>query len=98
MSNVEYGLVMHELERGDLVVVDARCLNTVVQYAARNGLPEISIELFKSGALRNRVGSHWRSHGLLRLRPAIFTVPQAVSRQADCLASTGTGKTGVDDQ
>ena len=57
-----------------------------VRIPAENLLPqsrrlEVSAELPEPGALWHRLGRHRRGHGLLRLRAAIFAVPQAVPRQ-----------------
>jgi glutaryl-CoA dehydrogenase len=59
--------------------------------------PEVSADVPESGPLRNRVGCRRRGHGLLRLRVAVFAIPQAVSRPAHRLTTTGSGKTRVDD-
>ena len=44
------------------------------------------------------LGRHRGGDGVLRLRAAIRSVPQAVPRSAHCVASTGAGEAGVDDQ
>ena len=69
-----------------------------VESAAEIWRAEVSFDVPESGPLRNRVGSGGRGHGLLRLRAAIFAIAQAIPRSAHRLASTGAGKTGLDDQ
>src|SRR5581483_11672230 len=50
------------------------------------------------GALRHRLGRHRRRHGVLRHRPAVLAISQAVSRSAYRVAPARAGKAGVDDQ
>ena len=71
-------------------------------------IPESNL-LPKTGGLKSplmclsqaRYGIAWgrsgRGHGLLRLRPAVFTVPQTVPRSAHRFAPAGAGKTRLDD-
>ncbi len=54
-------------------------------------------QLPQPGALRHRLGSHRRSHGLLRLLAAIRSIPQAVPRHAYRRTSAGTTETSLDD-
>src|SRR5207302_8224910 len=75
----------------------ARRPHISVESSTEKWRPEISADVPESGPVRNRLGSRGRSHGLLRLRTAIFTLPQAVPRRADCVAATGAGKAGMDD-
>src|SRR5208282_5286168 len=83
---------------GDLRLVIARCAHPRIEPAARNRRIEISADVFEPGALRHRLGSSRRGDGMLRLRAAIFVVAKAISRSAHSLASTGAGKTCLDDQ
>ena len=66
--------------------------------AARIERSGLSAELPQPGALRHWLGSHRRSHGLLRLLAAIRAVPQAVPRHAYRRPSAGAGEASLDDQ
>ena len=59
---------------------------------------EVSADVSESGAIRHRMGSSGRCHGVLRLRPAVRTAAQTVSRPANRFPPTGAGKTSMDDQ
>ena len=63
----------------------------------KTGGLKVSAHVPEPGALRDRLGRGGRGHGLLRLCPAIFTVPQTVSRSAHRLTPAGAGKTCLDD-
>ena len=54
-------------------------------------------QLPQPGALRHRLGSHRRSHGLLRLLAAVRAVPQAVPRHAYRRPPACTRETSLDD-
>ena len=79
-------------------LVFAGCAYSGVEPAAQAGGLEVSTDVLESGALRNRLGRGGSSHGLLRLRPAVCPVPQAVPRPADCVAPADPGKARLDDQ
>ena len=83
---------------GDFGPVAAGRAHARIESAAQDRRPEVSADVPEPGALRHRMGSDRRGHGLLRLRAAILPAPQAVPRSAHRLAPTRAGKTDLDDQ
>src|ERR1039458_9610110 len=78
--------------------VAAGCAHPGIEPVAGIGRIEISANVPEPGALWNRVGRGWGGDGVLRLRAAIFVVAETIPRSAHRLASTGAGKTRLDDQ
>ena len=83
---------------GDFGLVAAGCAHPGVEPVAGIGRIEISANVLEPGALWNRLGRGWGGDGVLRLRAAIFVVAETIPRSAHRLASTGAGKTRLDDQ
>src|SRR5438874_13729173 len=81
----------------DVKPLVTRCARAGIELVAEDRGVEISAHVPESGALRHWLGRGRRGHGLLRLRPAIFIISQAVPGSADRLPSVGAGKIGLDD-
>src|SRR5438128_6976257 len=82
---------------GDFEFVSARRADSAIKFAACQWWAEVSTHVPESGALWDRLGRGGCGHGLLRLRSAILTLPQTISRPAHRLASTDSGKARLDD-
>src|SRR5439155_23761213 len=68
-----------------------------VEPAAEVRRPEVSLDVSEPSTVWNCVGGRGRGDGLLRLCSAVFAIPQAIPRSADCLATTCPGKASLDD-
>jgi alkylation response protein AidB-like acyl-CoA dehydrogenase len=81
----------------DVAVVWAKCEDEKIRGFLVEKGTQRSAELFESGTLRNWLGRAGRGDGVLRHGVAVRENAQTVCQQADCFASVGAGKIGVDD-